>query len=91
MKTVERAPAKFNLPVELSARLAEAVPSGQRSRFVARAIEDALRQSAKDRLLGMLEALPAHDTGGENSVEVLRGLRQGRTAQLADRHNPLSQ
>ena len=91
MKTAERTPSKFNLPVDLTARLAEAVPSGQRSRFVARAIEDALNSSAKDRLLEMLDSLPAHSTGGQDSVEVLRDMRQERIDRLTGRHNPLSQ
>jgi len=91
MKTIERSPSKFNLPVDLTDRLAKAVPSGQRSRFVAKAIEDALQAAAKERLLKMLDTMPAYSTKGEDSLEVLRRLRQERTTQLAERHAPLAQ
>ena len=89
--SIERIPSKFNLPVDLTARLAKAVPSGKRSRFVAKAINDALDADAKARLLDMLDALPSHPTSGEDPVDVLRGLRQDRTRTLTERHKPLSQ
>ena len=91
MRPIERSPSKFNLPVDLTERLAKAVPSGQRSRFVAKAIEDALQSAAKERLLEMLDTMSAHSTKGEDSLEVLRRLRQERTTQVVDRHSPLSQ
>jgi len=91
MKNVERIPAKFNLPVDLTERLAETVPSGQRSRFVAKAIEEALNSEAKQRLLDMLDSLPARSTGGKDSVEVLRQLREERMNRLTGRHTHLSQ
>jgi hypothetical protein len=87
----KRRPSKFNLPIDLTERLAQAVPTGKRSRFVAKAIDNALKADAKKRLLEILDNLPTHSTGGENSVEVLPGLRQERTRAITRRHRPLSQ
>ena len=92
MKTAsERTPLKVNLPVDLTERLAEVVPAGKRSRFVEQALETALKAEAKSKLLAMLDDLPAHSTDGENSIEVLRGLRQERSDQLVSRHKSLAQ
>ena len=89
MKTLsERTPQKFNLPVELTTRLAETVPAGKRSRFVEQAIEKALKAEAKAKLLGLLETQTRYPTNGENSTDVLSRLRQQRTEAVLARHNP---
>ena len=90
-EAIERAPSKFNLPVDLTQELARRVPSGQRSRFVAKAIEQALQEDARTRVLALIDNPPLHDTGGQDSVEALRALRQVRTERLAANHSPLSQ
>lgn len=87
----ERIPSKFNLPADISERLASAVPAGKRSRFVAKAIDDALKANARRQLLDLLDNLPAHPVDGESPLDVLRDLRQKRTRELAERHKPLSQ
>jgi len=73
-----RTQTKFNLPTELNDRLSKAVPSGQRSRFVADAIEKALKEEAKQRALEQLQTIRRYPTNGESSMDVLRGLREAR-------------
>lgn len=90
-EATERAPSKFNLPVDLTQELARRVPSGQRSRFVAKAIEQALQEDARTRVLALLDNPPLHDPKGQDSVQTLRELRQERMRQLVAINSPLSQ
>ena len=89
--TANRVPLNVNVPEPLRDRLREAVPPRKRSRFVAEAIEAALREENKQKLLDLLDNLPRYDTGGEDSVEVLRRLRGERAEYVASRHQPLAQ
>ncbi len=72
----ERIQAKFNLPKELTERLSKVVPSGERSRFVAKAIEDALKEEAKRIALAQLDTLQPYPTGDDRPIDVLRGFRE---------------
>lgn len=89
-----RVPLNVNVPVTLRDQLREAVPPRQRSKFITEAIESALRnndrQKAKEEALAALKNAPAYDTNGQDSVEVLRRLRQEHTQRIVDRHNPLT-
>lgn len=68
--------ATFSLSPSVKNRLEEAVPKNERSRFVEKAIEQALRDDARRELMTFLDELP-RSSGGENSTEMLRRLRLG--------------
>lgn len=89
--STDRIPTKFNLPADVSQRLAEEVPAGKRSRFVAAAIQKALQEEALRRVLALLENPPLHDTQGPGAVETLQQVRRGHAERLAERHKTLSQ
>lgn len=80
--------AVFNLSDDVKFTLEARIPKGQRSTFVDRAIADALMEDAKKRALAAIDDAPATDTGGEDSVELLRRLRQERSRYVIERHNP---
>lgn len=77
--------AAFTISKSLKAELEDVVPASRRSEFVEQAIADALLRDARKRALEALDALPSHDTRGEDSVEVLRRIRQERDAGLVAR------
>lgn len=80
--------ATFSLSPSVKNRLEEAVPKNERSRFVEKAIEQALRDDARRELMNFLDELP-RPPGGENSTEVLRRLRQvwdGRPIEQLEGH-----
>ena len=83
--------AVFNLSDDVKLTLEERIPKGQRSTFVDRAIADALMEDAKQRAIAAINDAPATDTGGEDSVELLRRLRQERSQYVIERHNPVAQ
>ncbi len=66
--------------------LEEAIPAGKRSQFVEEAIADALLKEAKRNALESLKNLPAYDTGGRDSVEMLRQMRSEWADHIASRH-----
>ncbi|MET3614682.1 hypothetical protein ABID16_003019 [Rhizobium aquaticum] len=81
--------AAFTISKSPNAELEGVVPASKRSRFVEQAIADALLRDARKRALDALDALdklPSYDTSGEDSVEVLRRIRQERDSEIALRH-----
>ncbi len=78
--------AAFTISKALKAELEDVVPASKRSRFVEQAIADALLRDARKRALDALDKLPSYETKGEDSVEVLRRIRQERDVVLATRH-----
>ena len=86
--TIERVPLNVNIPAPLRDELRSAVPKRQRSKFVVEAIETALRETNRQRALDFLDNLPRYDTKGQDSVEVLRRLRDKHTQRIIERHNP---
>ena len=51
------------------------VPKSERSRFVERAVDDALKVAARDRALEALEKVKGLSSGGENSTDYIRRKR----------------
>lgn len=72
----------------LKERLEKMIPEGQRSQFAETAMAAALRERERQRALDMLDNLPSYDTGGEDSVEVLRQQRQAHGERIVTRHKP---
>jgi len=79
--------AAFTISKSLKDELEEVVPTSKRSQFVEKAIADALLKEAKRKALESLGNLPAFDTGGRDSVEVLRQIRRERGDYIASRHH----
>ncbi|HWU62339.1 MAG TPA: hypothetical protein VN112_09990 [Ensifer sp.] len=79
--------AAFTISKSLKAELEDVVPASKRSRFVEMAIADALLRDARQRALDALDNLPSYDTKGEDSVEVLRRIRQERDGNVVARHD----
>lgn len=78
--------AAFTISKSLKAELEDVVPASKRSRFVEKAIADALLRDARQRALDALNNLPSYDTKGEDSAEVLRRIRRERDASVVARH-----
>lgn len=68
--------ATFSIDSGVKETLESQVPKSKRSRFVEEAIAKALRDAAKERALKMLREFKPVSTGGENSTDVLRRIRQ---------------
>lgn len=79
--------AAFSISRSLKAELEEAVPVSQRSEFVERAIADALLRDAKARALKALDDASVFPAKGEDSVEVLRRIRNDRQTGLVARQH----
>jgi metal-responsive CopG/Arc/MetJ family transcriptional regulator len=79
--------AAFTISKSLKDELEEVIPVNKRSQFVEKAIADALLKEAKRKALESLKNLPAYDTGGRDSVEVLRQIRRERGDYIASRHH----
>lgn len=56
--------AAFTISKELKAELEDVVPASRRSRFVEKAIADALLREARQSALDALEKLPSFETKG---------------------------
>lgn len=78
--------ATFSLSSAVKAQLEEAVPKNERSRFVEKAVAEALRKEAVEKLKETLDSIQGYSKGGEDSVELLRRLRREREEYLAERH-----
>jgi hypothetical protein len=78
--------AAFTLSRSIKDELEEAVPPSKRSQFVERAIADALLKEAKRKAIQSLQTMKVYDTGGRDSVEVLRQIRRERFDYVASRH-----
>lgn len=66
--------ATFSLSSALKARLEEAIPKNERSRFVEKALDTALREEAKKELAAFLDDLPKV-AGTDDSTRYLRQKR----------------
>ncbi len=78
--------AAFTISKSLKAELEDVVPASKRSRFVEKAIADALLRDARQRALDALDNLPSYNIKGEDSVEVLRRIRQERDGSVVAGH-----
>jgi hypothetical protein len=67
--------ATFSLSADVKNRLDEQVPKNERSRYVNRALDRALKEDARESLRRFLDELPM-PSGGEDSTETLRRLRR---------------
>ncbi|MER8444521.1 hypothetical protein NKH52_15070 [Mesorhizobium sp. M1066] len=65
--------ATFSIAAEIKNRLEDEVPKSERSRFVEKAIDQALRAVAVKRLKKMLDELPRESSvRGESTTDFLR-------------------
>ena len=68
--------ATFSIARDVKARLEEVVPKSERSRYVEKAIDRALREDARQHLRKMLDELPrAASVKGESTTDFLRRKR----------------
>ncbi|MCR9121935.1 MAG: hypothetical protein NXH91_06650 [Phyllobacteriaceae bacterium] len=80
-QTKER--AAFTLSAGVKAELEKAVPKSKRSRFVERAIADALMERSRRAARQAIRSAPAYSTQGADSVETLERIRAERDRELA--------
>jgi uncharacterized protein YgbK (DUF1537 family) len=78
--------ATFSIAASVKGQLDRMVPKSKRSSFVEAALADALRKEAVAQLKQTLERFKGYSSGGEDSADVLRRLRQERGDYLAERH-----
>ena len=71
----------------LKDQLDNTIPKGERARFVAEAIQQALENWHRQQALAMLQNLTRFKVD-HDSVETLRHIRQERGEYLAARHQP---
>lgn len=68
--------ATFSIAADIKSRLEDEVPKSERSRFVEKAIDQALRAVAVNRLKKLLDELPRESIGkGESTTDFLRRQR----------------
>ncbi|CDX42576.1 conserved hypothetical protein [Mesorhizobium sp. ORS 3359] len=68
--------ATFSIAADIKSRLEDEVPKSERSRFVEKAIDQALRAVAVTRLKGMLDELPRNSSAkSESTTDFLRAQR----------------
>ena len=67
--------ATFSIAKDIKSRLEEVIPKNERSRFVEKAIDQALRSNARERLKKMLDELPRASPKGESTTDFLRRQR----------------
>ncbi len=77
--------AAFTISKSLKAELEDVVPASKRSRFVEKAIADALR-AMRASVRWMPWTICRRTAKGEDSVEILRRIRQERDASVVARH-----
>lgn len=80
--------ATFSIDSAVKQSLEDRVPKSRRSAFVEQAIADALRKEAIEDLKKTLDDIKASSAVGEDSVDLIRRLRDERGAYLAQRHGP---
>lgn len=78
--------AAFTLSRSIKDELEDRIAPSKRSKFVEQAIADALLKDAKQTAIDSLRNMKAYDTGGRDSVEVLRRIRRERADYVAARH-----
>jgi hypothetical protein len=67
--------ATFSIARDIKNRLEGAVPKNERSRYVEKAIDQALRNDAREGLKKMLDELPRASPKGESTTDFLRRKR----------------
>jgi hypothetical protein len=67
--------ATFSIAADIKGRLDQAVPKSERSRFVEKAIDQALRDISRGRVKAMLDNLPLAASAGESGAEFLQRKR----------------
>ena len=67
--------ATFSIAADIKTRLDLAVPKSERSQFVEKAIDQALRDIARERVKKLLDELPVLQSDGENGSDFLRRKR----------------
>ncbi|MEO4000757.1 hypothetical protein [Mesorhizobium sp. CAU 1732] len=80
--------ATFSIDSAVKQSLEDRVPKSRRSAFVEQAIADALRKEAVAHLKNTLDDIRASSVVGEDSVDLIRRLRDERGAYIAHRHGP---
>ena len=75
----------FNLSEEVKRQLDEAIPKSKRSQFVEKAIADAIMTQARQKALQTISTMPAYAKNGDDSVAVLKRIRNERQQQLVTR------
>jgi hypothetical protein len=78
--------AAFTLSRSIKDELEDRIAPSKRSKFVERAIADALLRDAKQKAIDSLRDMKTYDTGGRDSVEVLRQIRRERADYVVSRH-----
>jgi hypothetical protein len=78
--------ATFSIDRAVKEELDTRIAKSGRSRFVEKAIAEALRQQAVVEFKQFLDSIQGSSRGGEDSVELLRRLRSEREQYLAERH-----
>ncbi|PBC05970.1 hypothetical protein CK220_02035 [Mesorhizobium sp. WSM3860] len=74
--SVSKERATFSIAADVKGRLEDEVPKSERSRFVEKAIDQALRAVAVNRLKRMLDELPRNSSAkGESTTDFLRTRR----------------
>ncbi|HHL20337.1 MAG TPA: hypothetical protein ENJ52_02285 [Aliiroseovarius sp.] len=75
----------FTLPDEISEELDAAIPSRERSKFIALTLKEALRKKKQDELMRLLDDLPRkREPDGILAEDVLRDIRDGRAQEILD-------
>ncbi len=73
----------FTLPDEISRDLDKAIPSRERSKFIAVLLKDGLREKKRQELMDLLNGLPRKKSSdGILSEDVLREIRDGRAQEI---------
>jgi hypothetical protein len=67
--------ATYSIAADVKSRLEEVVPKSERSRFVERAIDQALRDVARGRVKKMLDELPLNASPEKSSTDFLQRKR----------------
>jgi hypothetical protein len=79
----------FTLPDGISKELDAAIPSRERSKFIAVLLQDGLREKKRQDLMNLLDGLPRKKTSdGVLSEDVLREIRDGRAQNILDNSQP---
>ncbi|MBT8410896.1 MAG: hypothetical protein KJP02_03735 [Octadecabacter sp.] len=75
----------FSIPEEISDELDAAIPSRERSKFIAITLQEALRNRKRQELMELLDALPRSKTpDGRLSEDILRDIRDTRAQDILD-------
>lgn len=79
----------FTLPDEVSQELDEAIPSRERSKFIALTLQEALRQKKRNELMALLDNLPRDRIpDGAQAEDVLREIRDTRADEILSNSRP---